>query len=90
MHYGNEAGSVSGGTRQSSSGDVMGAIGDSVSTSSSGMAAANNNSQAGRLASTLLAKHVRTLEVLYSLQRENAKIRQEGQVRKWLLAKRFF
>lgn len=34
----------------------------------------------GKAASALLAKHVRTLEVLHSLQRENAKLRLEIQV----------
>lgn len=37
-------------------------------------------SDVGKAASALLAKHVRTLEVLFSLQRENAKLKQEGQV----------
>lgn len=34
----------------------------------------------GKAASALLAKHVRTLEVLHSLQRENARLRLEIQV----------
>lgn len=37
-------------------------------------------SDVGKAASALLAKHVRTLEVLFSLQRENAKLKQESQV----------
>lgn len=75
MQHGSEAGSGSRRTRQSSAGDVMDVGGDNKSASSSGMAAG------GRLTSALLAKHVRTLEVLYSLQRENARVRQEGKVR---------
>lgn len=35
----------------------------------------------GKAASALLAKHVRTLEVLHSLQRENAKLRLEIRVK---------
>lgn len=35
----------------------------------------------GKAASALLAKHVRTLEVLHSLQRDNAKLRLEIQVK---------
>ena len=34
----------------------------------------------GKVASALLAKHVRTLEVLHSLQMDNAKLRRESQV----------
>lgn len=36
----------------------------------------------GKVASALLAKHVRTLEVLHTLQRNNATLRQEIQVKK--------
>lgn len=35
----------------------------------------------GKVASALLAKHVRTLEVLYSLQRENANLRRDIKVK---------
>lgn len=49
-----------------------------VASFSSGGIATN----VGKVASALLAKHVRTLEVLHSLQRNNAELRQEIQVRK--------
>lgn len=38
------------------------------------------NTDAGKVSSALLAKHVRTLEVLHSLQVDNAKLRRENQV----------
>lgn len=46
-----------------------------------GVGSERNPTNVGRVASALLAKHVRTLEVLHSLQMGNAKLRREIQVR---------
>lgn len=60
----------------SSSGDVgAGSIVDGLGPSIGGV-----STNVGKVASALLAKHVRTLEVLHSLQIDNAKLRREAQV----------
>lgn len=45
-----------------------------------GALATEEPAKIGKVASALLAKHVRTLEVLYSLQQENIRLRREAQV----------
>lgn len=64
----------------STTSDAAAAAGAGDSPSLRSEMAANTSANVGKAQSTLLAKHVRTLEVLFSLQRENARIRQEGQV----------
>lgn len=62
--------------KASSSGDVgAGSVVDGLGSSIGGL-----STNVGKVASALLAKHVRTLEVLHSLQIENAKLRREAQV----------
>lgn len=50
---------------------------DGAGLSSGGIA-----TNVGKVASALLAKHVRTLEILHSLQKNNAQLKEEIQVRK--------
>lgn len=54
---------------------------EDTSMSVSSLGSGGMTTAAGKAASALLAKHVRTLEVLHSLQRENAKLRLEIQVK---------
>ena len=49
-------------------------------TSGKGLVGAGIDTNVGKVASALLAKHVRTLEILHSLQMDNAQLRQEIQV----------
>ena len=53
---------------------------DAPATGVSSPGSAGMTTGVGKAASALLAKHVRTLEVLHSLQRENARLRLEIQV----------
>lgn len=57
-------------------------FGDTSVKGVAGLSSGGLATNVGKVASALLAKHVRTLEVLHTLQRNNAKLRQEIQVRK--------
>lgn len=54
---------------------------DVPATSVSSLGSGGMTTGVGKAASALLAKHVRTLEVLHSLQRDNAKLRLDIQVK---------
>lgn len=60
-------------------------FGDTSVKGVTGLSSVGIATNVGKVASALLAKHVRTLEVLHTLQRTNAKLRQEIQVRKVFL-----
>ncbi|CAM9769624.1 unnamed protein product, partial [Ectocarpus sp. 13 AM-2016] len=54
-------------------------VGDASVKGVAGLSCDGTGTHAGKVASALLAKHVRTLEVLHSLQKSNAQLRQDIQ-----------
>lgn len=63
-------------------GSVALPLGGSGAARDDGLGSGGIPTNVGKVASALLAKHVRTLEVLHSLQMDNAKLRRDAQVRK--------
>lgn len=55
-------------------------VGDTSVKGVAGLSCGGTATNVGKVASALLAKHVRTLEVLHSLQKSNAQLRQDIQV----------
>ncbi|CAM9829151.1 unnamed protein product [Ectocarpus sp. 6 AP-2014] len=54
-------------------------VGDTSVKGAAGLSCGGTATNVGKVASALLAKHVRTLEVLHSLQKSNAQLRQDIQ-----------
>lgn len=57
-------------------------VGDPGMKDVAGLTSSGIATNVGKAASALLAKHVRTLEILHSLQKNNAQLKEEIQVRK--------